>query len=192
MEKEIELDGHVIPYTLRVNRRSRSIRLTIHYDGRFVATHPYSVSEKDVVSFIVERSSWILKHINAGAQRGFSTRSTAHSFSKFKGEAQKYIRKRVKYFNQIYNFNFNRVYVKNHKAQWGSCTRKRNLNFNFRILFLPARLSDYIIVHELCHLGEFSHSKRFWKLVATVLPHYKHLEKELRKGHLLKTPRSET
>ena len=187
MEKEIELDGHVIPYTLKANRRCRSIRLTIHYDGRFVATHPYSVSEKDVVDFIVERSSWILKHIATSSQREFSTRSAAYSFSEFKEKAQDYVQERVEHFNEIYKFDFNRVYVKDHKAQWGSCTRKRNLNFNFRILFLPVELSDYIIVHELCHLSEFSHGERFWKLVAKVLPDFKNIEKKLRKGRFLKT-----
>jgi len=190
MEKEIELNGLTIPYTLKANRRSRSIRLTIHYDGRFVATHPYYVSEKDVIKFIVERSSWILKHINVGTQGelSISRSNAAYNFLRHKDQALLYVQERVKHFNKIYNFDINRVYVKNHKAQWGSCTRKGNLNFNFRIFFLSERLSDYVIVHELCHLGEFSHSKRFWELVARILPNYKRLEKKLRDGRLLEKP----
>ena len=188
MEKKIELEGLVIPYTLRVNRRCRSIRLTIHYDGRFIATHPYYVSEKDVVEFMLERSSWILKHINTSTQRVFSMGSGMYRFREFKDRALGYVQERVKYFNQIYNFDINRIYVKDHRAQWGSCTKKKNLNFNFRILFLERELSDYIIVHELCHLGEFSHGERFFELVARVLPDYKHLEKRLHDRYSLKTP----
>ena len=186
MEREIELGGFVIPYILKANRRSRSIRLTIHYDGRFVATHPYSVSEKDVVTFMLERSNWILKHVGIGKERSLSVGSTTYSFREFKDQAFYYVQERVKHFNQFYNFDINRIYVKDHKAQWGSCTKKKNLNFNFRVLFLERELSDYIIVHELCHLGEFSHGGRFWELVAGVLPNYKILEKKLRKGYLLR------
>ena len=184
MEREVKLDGFVIPYTLRVNRRCRSIRLTIHYDGRFVATHPHYVSEKDVIKFIFERSNWILKHINLSAQRVLSISNSTYGFSQYKDRAQGYVQERVEHFNQIYNFDINRIYVKNHKAQWGSCTKRKNLNFNFRILFLPKQISDYVIVHELCHLGAFNHSKRFWGLVARALPNYKYLERELRDGRL--------
>ena len=186
MEKEIELGGLVIPYTLKANRRCRSIRLTIHYDGRFVATHPLYVSEKDVVTFMLERSNCILKHIETSTQKLLSMRVAPHSFREFKDQALNSVKERVKHFNKFYNFDINRIYVKDHKAQWGSCTKKRNLNFNFRILFLERELSDYIIVHELCHLGEFSHGGQFWELVARVLPNYKNIEKKLRKGCLLR------
>jgi predicted metal-dependent hydrolase len=54
------------------------------------------------------------------------------------------------------------------------------LNFNYKILFLPAHLSDYIIVHELCHLAELNHGKKFWDLVAQQIPEYRNVVSELR------------
>lgn len=88
---------------------------------------------------------------------------------------------RLQYFNQFYNFSYKRVTIKNTVTRWGSCSRQGNLNFNYRIATLPTDLSDYIIVHELCHIGEFNHSRDFWNLVAKTIPNYLQLRAELKK-----------
>ena len=90
----------------------------------------------------------------------------------------------MRFYNEIYQFSYNKIYIKNQKTRWGSCSGKKNLSFNYRILFLPKKLQDYIIVHELCHLKELNHSKRFWSLVARVFPDYQNIRNELRTAHL--------
>ncbi len=92
---------------------------------------------------------------------------------------------RLQYFNQFYNFSYKRVTIKNTVTRWGSCSRQGNLNFNYRIATLPTDLSDYIIVHELCHIGEFNHSRDFWNLVAKTIPNYLQLRAELKKLSIL-------
>ena len=87
---------------------------------------------------------------------------------------------RLAHFNQFYNLSWNRVAIRNQRRCWGSCSAKRNLNFNYKIQFLPSHLCDYIIVHELCHLTYLHHGKEFWDLVALQLPDYKTLQTELR------------
>ena len=87
---------------------------------------------------------------------------------------------RLTHWNQFYGFTFGRVTIKNHKSRWGSCSKKGNLNFNYKIALLPSELADYIIVHELCHLGEFNHSSRFWALVAKAIPNHRVLRARLR------------
>ena len=79
-----------------------------------------------------------------------------------------------------YDFKFGRVSIRNQKTRWGSCSKTGNLNFNYRIVLLPPRLCDYIIVHELCHLGEFNHSGKFWSLVALACPDYAEIRAELK------------
>jgi predicted metal-dependent hydrolase len=61
----------------------------------------------------------------------------------------------------------------NKRHAGGAALEKKNLNFNSRIALLPEKLAEYIVAHELCHLGEFNHSKRFWDLVEKILPDYK-------------------
>ena len=62
--------------------------------------------------------------------------------------------------------------------------RRGNLNFNYRIVHLSPHLVDYLIIHELCHIKEFNHSKEFWALVGQNIPNYGKLRGELRKMKL--------
>ena len=87
---------------------------------------------------------------------------------------------RANRYAEIYKYRFNKITIKNQKTRWGSCSKKRNLNFNYRILFLPEEIRDYIVVHEICHLKELNHSRKFWALVAQVFPNHKEIKRELR------------
>jgi predicted metal-dependent hydrolase len=98
-----------------------------------------------------------------------------------KEDARKLVLERLEYWNKHYNFKYGRVSIRNQRSRWGSCSSKGNLNFNFRIITLPPHLVDYLIVHELCHLGQMNHSQRFWDLVGETLPNYLELMLELRK-----------
>ena len=88
---------------------------------------------------------------------------------------------RLAYFNTYYGFSYNTVRIKDTTSIWGSCSTHKNLNFSYKVLFLPERLRDYIIVHELCHLRHLNHSPAFWKCVAELLPNYETLRAELRR-----------
>ncbi len=98
---------------------------------------------------------------------------TTRSYTRHKHLALLLVQKKVAEWNAIYGFRVGKISVKNQKTRWGSCSKKGNLNFNYKILFLPEPLADYLVVHELCHLGEFNHSHKFWNLVAQTLPDYK-------------------
>lgn len=103
-------------------------------------------------------------------------------FTKDKREtARIFVENRLSYFNKIYNFEINRIAIKNTSTRWGSCSSKKNLNFNYKIIYLKPIFADYLIVHELCHLGEMNHSKKFWALVEKTIPNYGKVNKELRK-----------
>lgn len=94
------------------------------------------------------------------------------------------VENRLHYFNKFYNFKINRVAIKNQSTRWGSCSSKGNLNFNYKIIYLKPELADYLIVHELCHLGQLNHSKKFWLLVSKTIPNYVIINKELRKTNV--------
>ena len=74
-----------------------------------------------------------------------------------------------------------RIAIRNQRSRWGSCSKKGNLNFNYKLVFLPSELRDYVIVHELCHIKEFNHGRGFWELVGEQAPEWKELRRRLRK-----------
>lgn len=72
------------------------------------------------------------------------------------------------------------ISVKDTKSRWGSCSAAGNINLHWKLILLPERLRDYVIVHELCHRREMNHSKAFWELVGSFLPDFSERRGELR------------
>jgi predicted metal-dependent hydrolase len=83
----------------------------------------------------------------------------------YKLEAKKHIEKRAIEIAQINNLKFNTLKITSAKTRWGSCTSKQNVNFSYRLILAPMKTIDYVIIHELAHLKEMNHSKKFWLLV---------------------------
>ncbi len=96
-----------------------------------------------------------------------------------KTETEKLVRKRLNHYSKKLKLSFNRFSVHETK-KWAYCTKNRRLVFNWRLVALPKKLSDYVILHELTHLGEFSHSRRFRYLLASVCPDFKERESMLK------------
>lgn len=65
------------------------------------------------------------------------------------------------------------------RARWGNCTSRGEITFNTELVKTPIECIDYVIIHELCHLKEFNHSKNFYNLVAQFLPDWKFRKKKL-------------
>lgn len=114
-------------------------------------------------------------------------RNYAH-YQAHKEQARVFIRSRIEVYNAHLQLTIRRVSIKNQKTCWGSCSRKGNLNFNYALVLLPVPIADYVIVHELCHLVYFNHSRAFWDLVGRIVPEYRYLRaqlKQYRLGHSL-------
>ncbi len=105
-------------------------------------------------------------------------------YEKHKEAARTLVHSKLAEWNAHYGFTYQRVAIRDQHSRWGSCSKKGNLNFNYRLALLPERLVDAVIVHELCHLKEFNHSKRFWDLMAETIPDHKTRKAELAKVSL--------
>lgn len=91
----------------------------------------------------------------------------------YRNEGKKYFVSKIAYFEKLIGVRSNRLFVKDQKSRWGSCSSKGNINLNWRLLFAPERIIEYVIVHELCHLKQMNHSASFWHEVEKILPDYR-------------------
>ena len=93
---------------------------------------------------------------------------------------------RVQYFANLMHLDYKSLGFMNNKTRWGSCTKDGVIRLNLRLIALPHRVIDYVIVHELAHLVEFNHSQKFYELVSLIMPDYKQQKKILQSyGYLL-------
>jgi predicted metal-dependent hydrolase len=102
-------------------------------------------------------------------------------------EAKKEIHARCMYFSMMTGYSPASLRITNARGRWGSCTYKGGLNFSWRLVQAPLSIVDYVIVHELVHLRQHDHSKKFWTRVGALMPDYRERREWLRENeHLLR------
>ena len=98
----------------------------------------------------------------------------------YRGRAESLFAERAAFWAGRMGLTFNAIRVKDQRTLWGSCSREGNLNFNWRVILAPPAVLDYLVVHELAHLREMNHSRRFWTHVAAQCPDWKEHRRWLR------------
>lgn len=104
----------------------------------------------------------------------------------YKEQAWEYIGPRVEHYARMEGLKYKSVSIGSATTRWGSCGYKDTFNFTWRLMMAPLRVVDYVIIHELMHLKQKNHSRKYWAEVARMRPDYKQDERWLSKnGHLL-------
>ncbi len=96
-----------------------------------------------------------------------------------RAEAKECLPERTDFLAKKYGFDYEKISVRNAKTRWGSCSGKNNISLNIHLMRLPEYLSDYVILHELCHTVEKNHGENFWALLDKISGNAKKLDKEL-------------
>jgi len=94
--------------------------------------------------------------------------------------AKGYFLSRVPEIAEHMNVTPTAIKVNSAKTRWGSCSSKKSLNFSWRLILADDDVIDYVIVHELAHIFQMNHSKKFWTIVGNILPDYKNRQARLR------------
>jgi len=98
----------------------------------------------------------------------------------YRMQAAKLINERAEKLSACLGLPYNRIIIRGQKTRWGSCSHKGNLSFNWRLIMAPEPVIDYVIIHELAHLKEMNHTKRFWELVGEHCPRWREHKKWLK------------
>ncbi len=103
----------------------------------------------------------------------------------FVSHAKKILIERLEFFANVMQIDYASASICNNKTRWGSCDSCRNIKLNFRLIMLPHKTLDYVLVHELSHILQMNHSKEFYKIVSTIIPSYKLHQKILKENNYL-------
>lgn len=157
-------------------RPSRGVRVAV----------PRRVSFKEAEEFVHAKSSWIRKHLSRMKMLEIQWNDLNQNHKPLdKASSQKKLIHRLQDLAEINGFTYNKVFIKNQKTRWGSCSSQNNINLNAKLANLPDELMDYVILHELVHTKIKNHSKKFWTELDKFVGNAKALDKELRKYGLV-------
>lgn len=166
----------MLNYRIKKSSKAKRVSIRIDQNRQVTLTMPARFPEYLAKQFIDQKQAWIEDKLSTIPDNIY----TQEHYKQHKEKARKIISARVQDWAQIMGLSYNRLSIRHTNTRWGSCSSKRNLNFSYKLIFLDPELMDYVIIHELAHLVEMNHSKRFWNIVATYCPDYSDYRDKLR------------
>lgn len=167
-----------------VRSRRKTLALELKDDGRLLLRAPLWCSRRELNAFVEKNRGWIERKLRESEAR----REAFAAIPKLGEEELRALQRRGRevfparcaYFAPLLGVRYGRIGVRKQRSKWGSCSAKGNLSFNCLLLLAPESVLDYVVAHELCHLREMNHSKRFWVLVEGLCPDYREARRWLR------------
>ena len=176
------MDNNITEYKMKIIKSNRRTMSATIKDGIVVVRAPLRIADKEIIRFLQEHESWILKNL-AKYQEMEKQMGEPLKLEEIKELAEKALKEIppiVKYYAEIIGVSYGRITVRNQTTKWGSCTAKGNLNFNCLLMLAPREVLESVIVHELCHRKYMDHSKRFYDEILKVFPDYHKWDKWLK------------
>jgi len=91
----------------------------------------------------------------------------------YRREARRQIEPRLEHTTRLAGTDYTGLVIRDQRTRWASCSAAGRMSFNWRLLLAPARILDYVVWHEVCHLEVMDHSARFWALLERYCPTYR-------------------
>ena len=164
--------------------RRKSIAIQITLEGCVKVRAPYSCPRSVIESFLSEKQQWITTHLEAAGKAAAAPRRDFSDAERrrYSELARDIFTRKAAWYARIMGVTYGRISIREQKTRWGSCSSKGNLNFNWRLIFAPPEVLDYVVVHELAHRKEMNHSKAFYAIVESIMPDYRKWKKWLKKN----------
>ena len=145
------------------SKKAKRVNISIKpFTGVRVAV-PDGLSFQKAEEFVYTKTHWIQRHLVRMKQYEEKNKTTAAAPDDIdRAKDKRKLLRRLTHLARKHGFTYNKVFVRNQKTRWGSCSHKNNLSLNMNIIRLPEELMDYVILHELTHTRVKNHSKKFW------------------------------
>lgn len=168
--------------------RRKTVAIQVTSEGKVVVRAPYRCPRSFIEAFVRGKEDWVLKHLEQAQANLEKRRASAHpplsaeERARYIMIARDIFTRKVEYYARIMGVSYGRISIREQKTRWGSCSSKGNLNFNWRLIFAPPEVLDYVVVHELAHRKEMNHSKAFYAIVESIMPDYRKWKKWLKEN----------
>lgn len=172
------------PVTFQGSLRARNLRITVQSLRRIRVVIPEGMSLEKGKDFLQSKKEWVVRQLQGQEETLKRQRSLLSSLKVPDNDTAKIrIAARLEALASQYGFSYNKFSVRNQKTCWGSCSHGNNISLNIHLARIPARLMDYVILHELLHTRIKSHGPVFWNALEEILP-----GAQARAGELKKYP----
>ena len=177
----VELED-IGPVLFERSLRAQHININVKPQSGVRVAVPKGISFRKAINFAKSKTSWIQRH-----QKRLKTlleKKTQIGEVSNVPAAKELLRNRLGELAKQYGYTFNRVFIRQQKTRWGSCSAKNNISLNAKLTSLPKELMDYVILHELVHTRVKNHSKDFWNTLDKYVKNSKKIDKKLKKYSL--------
>ena len=169
-----------------IRSRRKTLSMEITRDGKLVIRAPMKAPDADILAFVKKHQKWIAEKLSEAKKREEYKKQhnieplSRSELTELGKAAVDYIPMRVAHYAAIMGVDFGNITIRNQSTRWGSCSAKKNLNFNVLLMLAPREVLDSVIVHELCHIRHMNHSKAFYEEVRKYFPDYDKWDKWLK------------
>lgn len=158
----INVDG-IGPVLFQNSNRAKRVVISVKTSKGVRVAVPTQTSFEKALEFVYLKKEWIqrsLVRIEQAEKRNRAFQDTSLSINE--ADANKRLKDRLYFLANEHGLKYNKVFVRNQRTRWGSCSHKNNISLNAKLVLLPKELIDYVILHELVHTRVHNHSKQFW------------------------------
>lgn len=161
----------------------KTVSLGVDENGTITVRAPYRMAAALADRFVETHGEWIRLRLKEAQQRKQKRPVyTEQERNAGKRLAAEILQEKCRLFAKRMGVGYGRITIREQKTRWGSCSGAGNLNFNWKLVLMPEKIQDYVVVHELAHRIEMNHSPSFWAVVENMIPDYKERRDWLRKN----------
>ena len=170
-----------ITYNL-IRSARKSVSIEVKRTGEITVRAPMRLSRARIDEFVKLKEEWILARLAAVKSLPEVKILTEEEKKELRREAERVLPERCAFYAEKMGISYGKLSYRFQKTRWGSCSGEGNISFNCLLMLLPPPLADYVVVHELSHIIQHNHSRKFWATVGSIMPDYKERRRLLREN----------